>query len=67
MTTAELAQYLETEGYNPANYSINTRGFDGFCLVNDGQQWVVFYTERGKDQPAVFASARLYGQLSLGS
>ena len=57
MTTTELTQYFEEEGYNPANYSINTRGSDVFCLMNDGQQWSVFYTERGRDESPVFTSS----------
>ena len=56
MTTAELAHRLEAEGCNAANYAINTRSYDGFCLLHDGRQWVVFYSERGDDQPPIFTS-----------
>lgn len=56
MTTAELARRLEEEGCNPGNYSLNTRSYDGFCLMNDGLRWAVFYSERGRDQPPVFTS-----------
>lgn len=56
MTTAELALRLEQEGCSSGNYSINTRSYDGFCLVNDGFQWAVFYSERGRDQTPIFTS-----------
>ena len=56
MTTAELTKQLVEEGCNPANYAINTRGSDVFCLLNDGLQWSVFYSERGDDQSPIFTS-----------
>ncbi|MDO7846942.1 hypothetical protein Q5H92_11280 [Hymenobacter sp. M29] len=56
MTTAELEARLLAEGCNPANYAINTRSYDGFCLMRRGQQWDVFYSERGSDQPPIFTS-----------
>ncbi|RZL02513.1 MAG: SPOR domain-containing protein [Hymenobacter sp.] len=56
MTTAELARRLEADGCNPANYTINARSYDGFCLMRNGRQWVVFYSERGDDQPPIFTS-----------
>jgi hypothetical protein len=56
MTTAELERRLLAEGCNPANYALNTRSYDGFCLLFDGLQWAVFYSERGRDQPPIFTS-----------
>ncbi|MBO2011436.1 hypothetical protein [Hymenobacter negativus] len=56
MTTAELSRRLLAEGCNPSNYAINTRSYDGFCLMQQGQQWTVFYSERGDDQAPVFTS-----------
>lgn len=56
MNTAELTRRLEEAGCNPANYAINTRSYDGFCLMRNGRQWVVFYSERGDDQPPIFTA-----------
>ena len=57
MTTAELERRLLAEGANPANYAINARGYDGFCLMHNGRGWAVFYSERGQDQEPVFLSS----------
>jgi hypothetical protein len=57
MNTAELNRRLLAEGCNPANYALNTRSYDGFCLMWQERQWAVFYSERGYDQPPIFASA----------
>jgi hypothetical protein len=57
MTTAELARRLEAEGANPATYDIEWRSYDGVCLLHEGGRWVVLYSERGRDQPPMFASA----------
>lgn len=57
MTTAELERRLLAEGCSPANYAINTRSYDGFCLLYDGGRWAVFYSERGRDQAPIFTSA----------
>ena len=56
MTTAELEARLLAEGASPDNYAIGTRSYDGFCLLHDGRQWAVFYSERGHDQPPIFTS-----------
>lgn len=56
MNTAELERRLLAEGCNPTNYAINTRSYDGFCLLHDGQRWAVFYSERGDDQLPIFTS-----------
>lgn len=56
MTTAELERRLLAEGCNPDNYALNTRSYDGFCLMRQGRQWNVFYSERGDDQPPIFTS-----------
>lgn len=57
MTTAELARRLEAEGANPATYDIGHRSYDGVCLLHEGGRWVVLYSERGRDQAPMFASA----------
>ena len=56
MTTTELARRLLAEGCNPANYAIDTRSYDGFCLLHNGRGWAVFYSERGLDQEPIFIS-----------
>ncbi|MBF9219935.1 SPOR domain-containing protein [Hymenobacter ruricola] len=56
MTTAELERRLLAEGCNPDNYALNTRSYDGFCLMRQEAQWNVFYSERGHDQPPIFTS-----------
>lgn len=56
MTTNELSRRLLAEGCNPANYAINTRSYDGFCLLHNGRGWAVFYSERGQDQEPIFVS-----------
>lgn len=57
MTTTELARRLEAEGANPATYDIGHRSYDGVCLLHEGGRWVVLYSERGRDQEPMFASA----------
>ena len=57
MNTAELARRLEAEGANPATYDIGRRSYDGVCLLQEGGRWVVLYSERGRDQAPLFASA----------
>jgi hypothetical protein len=59
MNIHELAQYLADEGCNPGNYAIGTRGIasDAYCLTQSGDQWQVYYTERGLDQPPIFESS----------
>jgi hypothetical protein len=56
MTTAELERRLLAEGCNPDNYAINSRSYDGFCLMQQEGPWAVFYSERGRDQPPIFTS-----------
>jgi len=57
LTTTELARRLEAEGANPATYDIGHRSYDGVCLLHEGGRWVVLYSERGRDQEPMFASA----------
>ncbi len=56
MNTTELARCLEAEGANSANYDIGRRGYNGFCLLHEGGQWQVLFSERGQDQPPMFTS-----------
>jgi hypothetical protein len=59
MTIAELARRLEAEGCRPESYAIGARGSasDAFCLAFDGDQWRIYYTERGTDAPPIYTSA----------
>ncbi len=54
----ELAQRLEAEGCNPANYVIGEPGAvtDIYCLTQSGEMWQVYYTERGTHGPPIFES-----------
>ena len=56
MNTLELEQRLLEEGCNPSMYAIGTRGSasDAYCLTHNGQEWQVYYTERGVDQSQLF-------------
>jgi hypothetical protein len=58
MNTRELPQLLFEEGCNPSLYAIGSRGLasDAFCLTFTGTQWQVYYTERGSDEPPIYAS-----------
>lgn len=57
MTTTDLSRRLLAEGCSPNNYAINTRSYDGFCLLHNERGWAVFYSERGKDQEPIFTSS----------
>jgi hypothetical protein len=47
MDTKTLKQRLEAAGCSESHYSIGTRGDDTFALEKFGDEWWVFYTERG--------------------
>jgi hypothetical protein len=57
MTTTELKAALIEEGCNEANFAIGNRGTasDTFCLIHQNVRWEVFYTERGSDDPPLYA------------
>lgn len=57
MRVADLQKKLEEEGCAPLNYAIESRGSDAYCLMNDGGQWRVFYSERGLDEDPIFTTA----------
>ena len=56
MRIPELRQKLEEEGCSPSNYAIESRESDAYCLMNDGRQWSVFYSERGCDSDPIFTT-----------
>ena len=47
MDVIALKLRLQAAGCNPANYAINGRQHDAFCLEQQDGIWVVFYAERG--------------------
>lgn len=59
MNIAELQDRLAAEGCNPWAYAIGERGSasDAYCLTRKGNEWQVYYTERGVDQAPMFTSA----------
>jgi hypothetical protein len=56
VNTTELKERLFEEGCNPLNYSIGLRGEDVYCLMQKGNKWQVFYSERGNDSTPIFQS-----------
>ena len=60
MDIHELEQRLLAEGCNPSYYAIGSRGSasDAHCLTHNGQEWQVYYTERGVDQAPMYTSKR---------
>ena len=57
MRLSDLKRMLDEEGCAPLNYAIESRGSDAYCLVHDGRQWRVFYSERGSDDDPIFTTA----------
>jgi len=59
MNILKLKQRLLEEGCNPSSYAIGSRGSasDAYCLTHNGQEWQVYYTERGVDGTPEFTSA----------
>jgi hypothetical protein len=58
MNVRELEQRLLEEGCNPGMYAVGTRGgaSDAHCLIHNGKEWQVYYTERGVDQAPLFST-----------
>jgi hypothetical protein len=54
----ELEKRLFEEGCNRASYAVGSRGSasDAYCLTYNGQEWQVYYTERGVDHAPMFTS-----------
>lgn len=59
MNIAELKHRLFEEGCDPYSYAIEVRGSasDAYCLIHDGSNWCVFYTERGVDQQPFYQTS----------
>jgi hypothetical protein len=43
----ELYSFLEREGIPRTAYSIGTDQDESYCLVPQGDEWLVYYSERG--------------------
>ena len=56
MKASELTKELIAEGCNENNFAVLSRGNDAFCLDRKGNDWVVFYSERGRDSDPIFKS-----------
>jgi hypothetical protein len=56
MRVSELRTRLVAEGCNESNFAVLSRGNDAFCLDKKGDEWVVFYSERGCDSDPIFRS-----------
>lgn len=58
MNIQELRQKLYEEGCNASMYAIGQRGSasDAYCLTHHGNEWQVYYTERGVDQSPFYTS-----------
>jgi hypothetical protein len=56
MKVSELRKRLVAEGCNESNFAVLSRGNDAFCLDKKGDEWVVFYSERGCDSDPIFSS-----------
>jgi hypothetical protein len=56
MKASELSDKLIAEGCNANNFAVLSRGNDSYCLDKKGNEWVVFYSERGCDSEPVFNS-----------
>lgn len=58
MNIGELESRLYKEGCNPRSYAIGKRGSasDAYCLTHNGQEWQVYYTERGSDNAPEYTS-----------
>ena len=47
MDRIQLQRELEDSGVRPDAYSIDGPSEEAYCLSRSGQNWVVFYYERG--------------------
>lgn len=47
MSVQLLKGYLEKLGFGERDYSIGKEVENRLCLLNEGDQWIVFFSERG--------------------
>ena len=49
MTTSDLIEILDTLGVDPRSYHLfGPTADEGLCLLPEGQDWHVFFSERGQ-------------------
>jgi len=56
MKASELKGKLIAEGCNGNKFAVLSRGNDACCLDKKGNEWVVFYSERGCDSEPILKS-----------
>jgi hypothetical protein len=56
MKVSELKEKLITEGCNADNFAVLSRSHDAFCLDKIGNEWTIFYSERGHDSKPIFTT-----------
>lgn len=56
MKASELKEKLIAEGCNADNFAVLSRGHDAYCLDKTGNEWIIFYSERGNDSKPIFTS-----------
>ncbi len=56
MKASELNNMLIAEGCNESNFAVLSEIDDAFCLNKKGNEWGVFYSERGCDSKPLFTS-----------
>lgn len=47
-TTDELQAFLDRQGVPRTAYSIGSDQDESYCLVRQGHEWLVYYSERGR-------------------
>lgn len=56
MTASEVFEKLLAEGCNRSHFSVHSSKHDAFCLARRGNEWLVYYSERGQDYPPEYTS-----------
>ncbi|RJG12036.1 hypothetical protein D3879_01535 [Pseudomonas cavernicola] len=46
-TVKELISFLDRKGISTSSYGIYEEKNEAFCLQKSGEEWVVYYSERG--------------------
>jgi hypothetical protein len=54
---ADLEQIIREMGAKPSWYSIGTEKDNALCIVREGQDWKVFFSERGDRYDTVIFSS----------
>ena len=56
MRYKDLNELLISEGCNPNTFSIGQSQHESICIVKKDSQWLVYYSERGRDQAPLYTS-----------